>query len=113
MVTFGDGDLKLLFEIFVDPSSADRLLILSNVDDSHSTDHLIPGDILLKVGSHSVEGYEMLDLMNALDENDRPLKLVFQKRSEHTEAAANKSVLQRQEEIRKKKRARRNNSRIC
>ena len=103
VVTFGDGDLKLHFEMFVDPSSADRLLILSNVDDFHSSDHLIPGDVLLKVGSHSVEGYEILDLMNALDENDRPLKLVFQKRSAQTEAAANKSVGQRQEDIRKKK----------
>ena len=103
VVTFGDGDLKLLFDIFVDPATADRLLFLSEVHDSHSSDHLIPGDILLKVGSHSVEGYEILDLMNALDENDRPLKLVFQTRSEQTEAAANKLVMQRQEEIRKKK----------
>lgn len=104
VITFGDGDVKLLFDIYVDKHTATRVIYLSGVDRSHTSDHLQLGDILLKIGAHSTTGYDVIDAQNDLDESDRPLKLLFQKRNENTEAAAEKRVLERQEEKRKKQR---------
>lgn len=104
VVTFGDGDMKLLFNMYVNRHTADRTVYLSGIDRSHSSDHLNVGDILLKIGAHSVEGYEIIDVENDLDTANRPLKLLFQKGNPDTEAAAEKRVLQRIEEKRKQQR---------